>query len=62
MSWIIVALSLGLSGLGVLGFLAVRVVRAATGLRREIDRANGRLEPVRLLFGDQVGAVQAPRG
>ncbi|WP_326639231.1 hypothetical protein OG884_32445 [Streptosporangium sp. NBC_01755] len=62
MSWIIAALSPALAGLAVLGFLAVRVLRAATELGREIDRAHGRLEPVRVLFGERAGTIRVPRG
>ncbi|MET8051876.1 hypothetical protein ABZU75_30175 [Streptosporangium sp. NPDC005286] len=62
MSWIIAALSLALAGLAILGFLAVRVLRAATELGREIDRAHGRLEPVRVLFGESGGTIRVPRG
>ncbi|WP_436759767.1 hypothetical protein [Streptosporangium sp. V21-05] len=61
MSWIIAAITLTLAGLVVLAFLAVRVLRAAAELGREVDRTQGRLEPVRVLFGERTAAVRGQR-
>ncbi|WP_440066176.1 hypothetical protein [Streptosporangium sp. OZ121] len=61
MSWIIAAISLTFAGLAVLAFLAVRVLRAAAELGREVDRTQGRLEPVRVLFGERTAAVRGQR-
>ncbi|MGJ6961767.1 hypothetical protein ACSDR0_07615 [Streptosporangium sp. G11] len=61
MSWIIAAISLAFAGLAVLAFLAVRVLRAAAELGREVDRTEGRLEPVRVLFGERTATVRGQR-
>ncbi|WP_329079344.1 MULTISPECIES: hypothetical protein [unclassified Streptosporangium] len=61
MSWIIAAISLALAGLAVLAFLTVRVLRAAAELGREVDRTEGRLEPVRVLFGERTATVRGQR-
>lgn len=61
MSWIVVALLVGLAGLVVLGVLALRALRAGAALRREVDRTQGRLEPVRIMFGDRTGEIRPPR-
>ncbi|GIH29112.1 hypothetical protein Aph01nite_74220 [Acrocarpospora phusangensis] len=45
MSWIYAAAGLGVAGLAVLGVLAARVLTAARGLGRELDRARRRIEP-----------------
>ncbi|MFF3439240.1 hypothetical protein [Streptosporangium sp. NPDC002721] len=62
MNWIIAAASLALAGLAVLVFLALRVMRAAAELSREVDRTQGRLEPVRVLFGERTATVRGPKG
>ncbi|GAA3029838.1 hypothetical protein ACLWA8_26950 [Streptosporangium longisporum] len=61
MSWMIVSLLVGLAGSVVLGVLALRALRAGAALRREVDRTQGRLEPVRILFGDRTGEIRPPR-
>jgi uncharacterized membrane protein YciS (DUF1049 family) len=43
MFWIFAAVGLATAGLIVLGFLSVRVLVAARGLTREIDRSRQRL-------------------
>lgn len=61
MGWIIAAISLAFAGLALLGFLAVRVLRAAAELSREVDRTEGRLEPVRVLFGERTAIARGQR-
>jgi|GEM_PF-4809173 len=61
MSWIVAAISLTFAGVALLGFLAVRVLRAAAALSREVDRTEGRLEPVRVLFGERTVTVRGQR-
>ncbi|GAA2877346.1 hypothetical protein GCM10010517_38810 [Streptosporangium fragile] len=62
MTWIFAGGALALAGLVVLGFLAVRVLRAATELGREVDRARGRLEPARQVFIETTRTIRAGRG
>ncbi|GAB1823345.1 hypothetical protein [Herbidospora sp. RD11066] len=45
MIWLFAAL--GVVGLAIVGFLAVRVFRAARGLGAEIERAKTQMRPIR---------------
>ena len=62
MSWIVAGVVLSFSGLVVLGFLGVRVLRATTELGREVNRTRERLEPAQTLFRQKTGTIQGPKG
>ncbi|MBB2913730.1 threonine/homoserine/homoserine lactone efflux protein [Streptosporangium becharense] len=62
MTWIFAGVALALAGLVVLGFLGVRVLRAAAGLGREVDEARRKLEPAQRLFTETTRTIRASRG
>jgi uncharacterized membrane-anchored protein YhcB (DUF1043 family) len=55
MIWIYAAVGLGVAGLAVLGVLTARVLVAARGLGREIDRARKRIEPAQARLRAEIG-------
>ncbi|MET8143807.1 hypothetical protein ABZU32_26180 [Sphaerisporangium sp. NPDC005288] len=62
MTWIFVAVGLAVAGLVPLAVLSARVVVAARGLSREIERANGRLAPVQGRLKAAIGASVRTEG
>ncbi|MET8162062.1 hypothetical protein ABZT47_37370 [Sphaerisporangium sp. NPDC005289] len=62
MTWIFVAVGLAVVGLVPLAVLSARVVVAARGLSREIERANGRLAPVQGRLKAAIGASVRTEG
>ncbi|MFI6297350.1 hypothetical protein ACIBEJ_37555 [Nonomuraea sp. NPDC050790] len=62
MTWIFVAIGLGVAGIAVLVAAGVRVLSAARGLSRELAQAEARISPAEERLRGQIGMNKAVEG
>ncbi|MFI6503592.1 hypothetical protein [Nonomuraea typhae] len=62
MTWIFVAVALGVAGFAVLAVAGAKVLAAARGLSRELSAAEARISPAGARLHGQIGMNKAGEG